>query len=90
MTHATVRIAGYNLPLIGIDQSATEEKCDGCKRDKHLSDVKLDEQGRFMCWSCRMKEIMYLEVCDCCGDTIGMSGAKFTGVQILCDKCSKA
>ena len=59
MTHATVRIAGYNLPLIGIDQSATEEKCDGCKRVFHLSEVMLDEQARFMCWSCRMREMIY-------------------------------
>lgn len=70
MTHATVRIAGYNLPLIGIDQSATEEKCDGCKRDKHLSEVKLDEQGRFMCWSCRMKEMLKMKVIEYEGRTL--------------------
>lgn len=58
MTHATVRLGDYSVPLIGIDQSATEEKCDGCKRLFHLSEIKLD-QDRFMCWSCRMKEMIY-------------------------------
>lgn len=57
MNHATVRLGDYKVPLIGIPESATEEECNGCKkRNKHLSEVMLDEQGRFMCWSCRMKE----------------------------------
>jgi hypothetical protein len=58
MNHATVRIAGYDLPLIGIDASATEERCDKCKRLFHLSEVKIDGD-RFMCWSCRMREMIY-------------------------------
>lgn len=62
MNHATVRIAGYDLPLIGIASSATEEKCDGCKRTYHLSEVRLDDRGRFMCWSCRMKEQLKMKV----------------------------
>jgi hypothetical protein len=61
MNHATVRIAGYNLPLIGIGQEATEEQCDGCKQTFHLSEIKIDA-GRFMCWSCRMKERIYNKV----------------------------
>lgn len=28
-----------------------------------------------------------LEQCDCCGDTIGLSDATFTGKQVLCRKC---
>lgn len=60
MTHATVRLGDYRVPLIGVNQSATEEKCDKCKRVFHLSEVKLDHD-RFMCWSCRMKEIMFYE-----------------------------
>lgn len=59
MNHATVRIAGYNLPLIGIRQDATEEQCDGCKRTYHLNEIRVDMGGRFMCWSCRMKERIY-------------------------------
>lgn len=31
-----------------------------------------------------------LETCDCCGDTIGLSYATFTGSQILCSKCLKS
>ena len=29
-----------------------------------------------------------LETCDCCGDTIGLSDATFTGRQVLCRKCN--
>lgn len=29
-----------------------------------------------------------LDECDCCGDTIGISKAVFTGNQILCPKCA--
>lgn len=55
MNHATVRLGDYKVPLIGIDQSATEEKCDGCQRTYHLSEIRLN-QNRFMCWSCLMME----------------------------------
>lgn len=61
MTHATVRLGDYQVPLIGIEKSATEEKCDGCRRTFHLSEIKLD-QGRFLCWSCRMKEQLKMKV----------------------------
>lgn len=29
-----------------------------------------------------------LETCDCCGETIGLSTATFTGTQILCRRCA--
>ena len=29
-----------------------------------------------------------LEACDCCGDTVGLSDATFTGRQVLCRKCN--
>ncbi len=29
-----------------------------------------------------------LEICDCCGDVMGLSKAVFTGRQVLCEKCS--
>ena len=29
-----------------------------------------------------------METCDCCGDTVGLSDATFTGRQVLCRKCN--
>lgn len=52
MTHATVRIAGYNLPLIGIDRSATEDKCDLCGDIFHLSDLTFTGK-QFLCGKCK-------------------------------------
>lgn len=30
-----------------------------------------------------------LEICDCCGEIIGLSKSVFSGSQILCEKCNK-
>lgn len=51
MSHATVRIAGYVVPLIGIDQSATEDECDLCHYIWHISDLTFTGT-QFLCGKC--------------------------------------
>lgn len=54
-THATVRIGEYTIPLIGIPESATVQKCSVCGRGFHLSDIELDGKGQPLCQQCKEK-----------------------------------
>lgn len=47
--HATVKVDGYTIPLIGIPPSATEDWCDVCGKKLHLSEVNITEDGRMVC-----------------------------------------
>jgi hypothetical protein len=59
MKHATVKIGEYTIPLIGIDPSATLERCDQCRKSKHLSAMKITMDGkRILCVSCRYKNLL--------------------------------
>ncbi len=51
MTHATVKIGEYTIPLIGVAEDATKERCDKCLKYFHLSLIGYD--GRFLCQPCR-------------------------------------
>lgn len=52
--HATVKLDGnMEIPLIGIDKSASSELCDVCKRPLHLQSVELTDEG-FVCDECVM------------------------------------
>ncbi len=52
MKHATVKLDGREIPLIGIKPHYTEEVCDGCRQVLHLGDITL-EGAKFLCQSCR-------------------------------------
>jgi hypothetical protein len=51
MTHATVNVSGYVVPLIGIPPTATEEECDyeQCHDLYPLQQIKISYDGRFYC-----------------------------------------
>lgn len=56
MKHATVNLGEYVVPLIGVPASATREKCDGCRKQRHLSAVFIQPDGRtFLCTGCLMR-----------------------------------
>ncbi len=50
--HATVRIGEYVIPLIGVPETATQEKCSRCRKQIHLADAALSESGDVLCQSC--------------------------------------
>lgn len=62
MKHATVKLGDYTVPLIGIDENATKEQCDECKKVKHLSTIRITDQGRFQCLICQAKESLRLSL----------------------------
>ena len=52
--HASVRIGGYDVPIIGIPPSATEYKCDGCQVVCKVEQLAINETGdKFLCEQCR-------------------------------------
>ena len=53
MDYATVRLGEYEVPLIGIPRTATEEKCSKCGLTFHLADVSMDENMNPVCKSCQ-------------------------------------
>ena len=53
--HATVNLGEYTVPLIGIPQSATQQKCSKCGKSFHLSEIELDQNGRPLCKKCKEK-----------------------------------
>lgn len=54
MKHASVRVAGYVIPLIGIPRDATMNECDLCHDVFHIQDLKVNESGnQVLCKKCR-------------------------------------
>ncbi len=49
MAHATTKIGDYVIPLIGIPESATDEKCDTCGAKLHISNAYLCSDGKIRC-----------------------------------------
>lgn len=49
--HATVKIDGKDIPLIGIPESETLDRCDRCGDTFHLSQLQLTNQ--LLCQKCR-------------------------------------
>lgn len=54
MKHALVPLGEYTVPLIGIQESAVNETCDGCGRHFHLSQIKLVGTS-YTCLECLIK-----------------------------------
>jgi hypothetical protein len=54
--HATVPRDGFSVPIIGIPESATDERCDGCGDFFHLTIIKL-WRGQFLCSYCLAKRL---------------------------------
>lgn len=52
MKHASVKLGEYTVPLIGIPVNATQQKCSGCGKEFHLSDITLDKNGNPFCPKC--------------------------------------
>ena len=53
--HAHVKIGDYDIPLIGVDRSATTYQCDGCGENKEVWEIHLDYDGcNFYCRPCMM------------------------------------
>lgn len=52
MEHATVKIGEYEVPLIGVPKSATQETCTGCSQSFHLTEIALDARGEPKCPKC--------------------------------------
>jgi hypothetical protein len=56
MKHATVKVGGYTIPLIGVPVASTQQQCVGCKQSFHLTQITLDENGQPWCLWC-LKQI---------------------------------
>lgn len=55
MKHATVKHGEFEIPLIGIDAEAVQEKCDNCNKSVHLQEIMIDEFSHFLCKECLKK-----------------------------------
>lgn len=78
MKHAHVQSGEYEVPLIGIPKTATQQECQTCKKCFHLNEIKFNIDGAPQCKECLSmenpvftnKEIIdgingiYLEWCD--------------------------
>lgn len=54
--HATVKVDGYIIPLIGVPKEATEGACEGCQKPTfHITDLEL-VGTRMLCPECRQAE----------------------------------
>lgn len=49
---ATVKIGEYEIPLIGIPDSATQQKCSICGKSFHISEIKIEMNGEPKCSQC--------------------------------------
>jgi formylmethanofuran dehydrogenase subunit E len=50
--HATVRVGGFEIPLIGLPKSSTLEECDLCHDEFHLTEIEYNGK-QFLCERCR-------------------------------------
>lgn len=50
--HATITVAGYTIPLIGIDSHATLQECDCCHDEFGIQSVELTGV-QFLCSKCK-------------------------------------
>lgn len=51
-SHATVKTGEYEVLLIGVPKSATQESCSLCGHIGHLTEFALDVRGRPLCSGC--------------------------------------
>jgi hypothetical protein len=54
--HATVRLDGMSIPLIGVPAESTQETCLVCGGSFHLQDMTLNSQGQPRCRACLEKQ----------------------------------
>jgi hypothetical protein len=53
MKYADVKIGEYTIPLIGIPASASQEKCDQCRKPMPLREAIITQDGkRVVCAGC--------------------------------------
>jgi hypothetical protein len=68
MKHATVKLGNMVIPLIGVPVTSTQERCEGCNKNFHLSEITLDGDGRPHCRQCiYFKSAEYQEWCRLAG-----------------------
>lgn len=53
--HATVTVGEFTVPLIGVPELAVLERCDGCHRRFHLSEVVVSGSFVVLCVRCSSK-----------------------------------
>lgn len=51
ISHVTVKIGDMTIPLIGVPPSATLEKCDQCKKQFNIQQVRLIGK-KILCFGC--------------------------------------
>ena len=73
MKHATVKIGEFEIPLIGVPQDATQQKCEGCGKNFHLTEITLDADGKPKCPECLSPATQTR----CKGDQAAESDAEF-------------
>jgi len=56
--HATVKVGGYEVPLIGVPVDATQQECSRCGKSVYILLAKLDYHGQPICLWCEHLEIM--------------------------------
>lgn len=52
MNHATVRIDGKEIPLIGIPPESTQQRCEVFGKSFHLCEIRFNYYGSPMCVGC--------------------------------------
>ena len=56
--HAEIRVAGYTVPLIGLQPDATENRCDECGGKRLIQDLKwtqINKRTLLLCAGCSNK-----------------------------------
>lgn len=56
MKHASVKIDGMRIPLIGVAVSATDQECDCCGRAVHISEAHVTINGKVCCEKCFIEQ----------------------------------
>ena len=63
MNHATIKLGDYTIPLIGVDRTAAQEKCDRCGNTFSIQEVEIIV-GQVLCSDCIVKRVRtQLEAC---------------------------
>lgn len=56
--HATIKLAEYIIPLIGIPPYYTIEECGCCHNEYHFQELELNSAGnQFLCAKCKSMEV---------------------------------
>lgn len=94
--HATVKVDGYTIPLIGIKKSETDEVCEYCNKPTHMQNGAFNTDGKYICNDCHSKFKGGDEICHHTSQNTVVSpapkateqvGANYS--QVICGCCKQ-